>query len=51
MLEAVQGCLVRSEKTVKNQWWLNAKIAFGQVIGFPLTVPVKGMYPDIIVLS
>ena len=31
--------LVESEKTVRNQWWLNAKIAFGQVIIIPLTVP------------
>lgn len=24
---------------MRNQWWLNAKFAFGQVIIFPLTVP------------
>ncbi|MFT5000665.1 MAG: hypothetical protein ACI875_001670 [Planctomycetota bacterium] len=43
MHEAVWNRLVRSEKTVRNQWWLNAKSAFGQVIIFPLTVPLNGL--------
>jgi hypothetical protein len=25
---------------VRNQWWPNAKFALGQVIIFPLTVPI-----------
>ena len=38
--------MVRSEKTVRNQWWLNAKFAFGQVIIFPLTVPTYPIRSD-----
>ncbi len=39
ILEMALIRLIRSEKTVKNQWRGNTVSVCGQVISFPLTVP------------
>ena len=41
ILEMAWIRLIRSEKTVRYQWWRNSDFVCGQVINFPLTVPVK----------